>query len=266
MVKSGGKPKPMRVAALQLPIRMEVAANLADLEAAISMLEPHTLAVAPEGCLSGYLPEPGFVGRLDDEVTARAIERARDMAAGAGIHLVVGACLEVEGVWRNAAFCMGPQRRLWRYDKINLAQSERGDFTPGDELPVFDLIVDGKPVRLGVQICREIRYPEQWRWLAMRGAQVIAYVNNAVGSAHGHDLWRAHAVSRAAETQRFVVGANNAAPDQTCPTLVVTPSGKVIAEAPVGETTTVVASIDLAEVSDWIIGQARGDVVAVTGV
>jgi predicted amidohydrolase len=62
-------------------------------------------------------------------------------------------------------------------------------------------------------------------------------------------LWRSYVVSRAAETQRFVVGANNAAPDQTCTTLIVAPSGRVIAEAPVGETSTVGAQIELSEVS-----------------
>jgi predicted amidohydrolase len=89
-------------------------------------------------------------------------------------------------------------------------------------------------------------------------------VNNAVGSANGHDLWRAHVISRAAETQRFVVGANNAAADQTCTTLIVSPAGRVIGEAPVGETVAVSAWIELSEVSDWVIGQARSDVVAVT--
>jgi predicted amidohydrolase len=203
------------------------------------------------------------VDRLDPAATAQAIEHARLMAAQAQIHLVVGACIQVDGAWRNATFYMGPERQLWRYDKINLAHSERGDFAPGDQLQVIDLMIGGEPLRLGVQMCREIRYPEQWRYLAAQGAQVIAYVNNAIGSAHGHEVWRAHVVSRAAETQRFVVGANNAAPDQTCTTLVVSPSGKVMSEAPVGSTTTAMADIDLAEVSDWVISQARSDVVAV---
>lgn len=254
----------MRVAAIQFPVRMDVGSNLHDLQAAVAALAPQTLAVAPEGSLSGYLPKQGFVRQLDHAATAQAIEHARGMAANAQVHLVVGACVQIDGAWRNATFYMGPDRQLWRYDKINLARSERGDFTPGDDLPVIDLVIGGEPVRLGVQMCREIRYPEQWRSLASRGAQVIAYVNNAVGSADGYDLWRAHVISRAAETQRFVVGANNAAPDQTCTTLVVAPSGKVIAEAQVGAMATAEAEIDLAEVSDWVISQSRSDVVAVT--
>ena len=253
----------MRVAALQLPVLMDVATNLQRLKTAIKALPPATLAVAPEGCLSGYLPEPGMVRRLDQSATLDAIEIAHDWARRAGVHLIAGACLETQGVWRNATFYLGPQGERWRYDKINLAMSERADFAPGDQLPVLDIIVDGQSVRVGIQMCREIRYPEQWRLLAQRGAQVIAYVNNAVGNPDGPSLWRAHAVSRAAENQRFVVGANNAAPDQGCTSLIVAPSGKVLAEAAVGAISTVAAEIDLAEVSDWVLNQARSDVVEV---
>jgi predicted amidohydrolase len=98
----------------------------------------------------------------------------------------------------------------------------------------------------------------------MQGAHLIAYVNNAIGSSNGHDLWRAHLINRAAETQRFVAGANNAAPDQTCSTLIVTPAGRVIEEAPIGQTAAITSRIELSEVSDWVIGQSRSDVVAVT--
>ncbi len=98
-----------------------------------------------------------------------------------------------------------------------------------------------------------------------KGAQIIAYVNNAVGNPEGPNLWRAHVVSRAAENQRFVVGANNAAIDQGCTSLIVAPSGKVLAEATVGAVSSVTAEIDLAEVSDWIIDQARTDVVSIEG-
>lgn len=254
----------MQVAALQCPVRMDVSANIRDLEAAVVTLAPQTLVVAPEGLLSGYLPEPGFITKLDEATTLQAIEHARALAVQRQIHIVAGACVRVDGVWRNSSFYFGPDGQSVRYDKINLARSERDDFTPGNTLPVFNVQWGAGWARLGVQMCREIRYPEQWRWLAMQGAQVIAYVNNAIGSTDGHDLWRSHVISRAAETQRFVIGANNAAKDQTCTTLIIAPSGRVIAEAPVGETTVITARIELSEVSDWVISQARKDVVAVT--
>ncbi len=253
----------MRAAAIQFPVTMNVPANLAALERAVGSLKPGCLAVAPEGALSGYEPVAGFVERLNSDVTAKALEFTQDLIRRTGIHLVVGACLRVNGIWRNSAFCFEPDGTSRRYDKINLAQSERGTFEAGNALPIFDITVDGLPVRLGIQMCREIRYPEQWRYLSASGAQIIAYVNNAVGSRNGHEVWRAHAISRAAETQRFVIGANNAAADQTCPTLIVSPSGEVLSEAPIGSSQAIESEIDLSQVSNWVIGQARSDVVDV---
>jgi len=182
----------------------------------------------------------------------------------AGVHLVIGACLFSDGEWRNASLYFGPQGETHRYDKINLAVSERGVFTPGDRLPVFDIMVAGSPVRLGIQMCREIRYAEQWRVLASQGAQVFAYVNNAIGAAKGPHLWRSHLISRAAETQRFIIGANNAAVDQTCPSMIISPEGELLTELDLGVAQVGQASLDLAMVSDWVLDQARVDVVAVT--
>lgn len=255
----------IQAAAVQFRVTMDVPSNVATLEQLIEPLPQDALAVAPEGALSGYLPEPGFVERISTDETAAAAERIAAVCQRKRIHLVAGACVRDEdGAWRNSSLYFGPGGERARYDKINLAQSERGAFVPGNELPALDIVVGGQPVRLGIQMCREIRYPEQWRVLAERGAQVFAYVNNAIGSARGDWLWRAHLISRAAETQRFIVGANNAAPDQTCPTIILAPSGDLIASAPPGSETIALATLDLALVSDWVLGQARGDVVSVT--
>ncbi len=253
----------LRTAVLQFPVGMDAAANLARLRAGIDGLEAGTLAVAPEGALSGYLPEPGFVASLDPKTIAHAIERARATVATKGIHLVVGACVLHDGRWMNSSFYMGPDGQFERYDKINLAESERGTFRPGDQLPVFDIVHESEAVRLGIQMCREIRYPEQWRALATKGAQVIAYVNNAIGSTQGDQVWRAHMISRAAETQRFILGANNAAPDQKCPSMIVSPAGMVLAEIATGAEGAAEATIALDEISDRVLSQARHDVVAV---
>ena len=179
------------------------------------------------------------------------------------MHLIAGACFLDDGVWKNSSFYFGPEGRLERYDKINLARSERGTFVPGNRLPVYEIHHESEAFCLGIQMCREIRYPEQWRVLASKGAQVIAYVNNAVGSIDVDQVWRAHMSSRAAETQRFVIGANNAAPDQKCPSMIVSPSGRVLAEIAIGREGKTEAMLALNEVSDWVLRQARDDVVSV---
>lgn len=239
-------------ATIQIPVTLDIRANTDAVLKALSTLGPDTLAVAPEGALSGYAPTPDFIGRVSPDAVQSAIDEIGAAVREAGVHLVIGACLFSAGEWRNASLYFGPRGETHRYDKINLAVSERGVFTPGDRLPVFDLTIAGAPVRLGIQMCREIRYPEQWRVLASRGAQVFAYVNNAIGSAKGPHLWRSHLISRAAETQRFIIAANNAAPDQTCPSMILSPAGEALTE------------LDLAQVSDWVLGQARVDLVEVT--
>lgn len=254
---------PILAAILQLRVTMDVAANVDTLERLLSALPENTLAVAPEGTLSGYLPQPGFVAAIDQAATWGAIDHVAALCKTLNRHLIVGACVKDADAWRNTSFYFGPRGERGRYDKINLAHSERPDFAPGSMLPVFDIELDGQPVRLGIQMCREIRYPEQWRALAEQGAQVIAYVNNAVGSKTGDALWRAHMLSRAAETQRFVLGANNAAVDQTCPSMIVAPDGAVLAEVSSGAESSATAALKLDDVSDWVISQARTDVVEV---
>jgi predicted amidohydrolase len=249
-------------AALQFRVTMDPAANAAAIASLVEPLAPDTLVVAPEGALSGYENRAGFTADIDIAAISHAISATADLARAKRLHIVAGACLHEAGRWSNSALYFGPYGERARYDKINLAISERDAFEPGDTLPVFDISIAGQPVRLGIQMCREIRYPEQWRALAMQGAQVIAYVNNAIGSTSGDAVWRAHMISRAAETQRFIVGANNAAPDQTCPSMIVAPDGAVLAEATGAEAKCRAAQLDLSAVSDWVLSQARSDVVA----
>lgn len=250
-------------AALQFPVSMDVSANLSIFETLLNGLPEDALVVTPEGALSGYRPEPGFVNNLNSKRTADAIEHISDIALDRRVHIIAGACVLIDNTWRNSSFLFGADGKRQRYDKVNLAQSERGTFEPGNTLPVFKIEIAGKPVRLGIQMCREIRYPEQWRVLAEQGAQVIAYPNNAVGSKKGDALWRAHLTSRAAETQRFIIGANNSASDQTCPTVIIDPTGDILADIPIGKIGRVTADLSLEKVSNSVLQQARCDIVRV---
>ncbi len=249
-------------ATLQFPVTMSPALNASAIASLADTLATDTLVVTAEGALSGYENRAGFTADIDAAATDKAIAAVADFARLKRLHIISGVCLSENGRWTNSALYFGPNGERARYDKINLAMSERGQFEPGNKLPVFDITIAGQPVRLGIQMCREIRYPEQWRALAAQGAQLIAYVNNAIGSKTGAAVWRAHLISRAAETQRFIIGANNAAPDQTCPSMIVGPDGAVLAEATGAEAKCISAKLDLGAVSDWVLSQARSDVVA----
>ena len=60
-----------------------------------------------------------------------------------------------------------------RYAKVHLPSGERDAATPGDGFPVFE--VDG--VKVGVQICYDLNFPEGCRILAVKGAEVIFWPN-----------------------------------------------------------------------------------------
>lgn len=137
--------------------------------------------------------------------------------------------------------------------------SERGSFMPGSGINVFPARIGGNDTVLGIQMCREIKYPEQWAAVAQKGASLIAFLNNAVGDESISPIWKSHLVSRAAETQRFVLAANNAALDQKCPSMILAPSGQILAELDPGPEYGAHCELNLSQVSDWVLGQRRSD-------
>ncbi|MER5618538.1 nitrilase-related carbon-nitrogen hydrolase [Streptomyces sp. NPDC002215] len=137
--------------------------------------------------------------------------------------------------------------------------NERGQLDAGSELSTLPIHLASGPITLGVQIRREIRFPEQWQHLAGRGAQAFIYLTHAANPSEPAGVWRSHLISRAAENQRFVLAANVADPHQHCPSMVISPRGEVLAEANSAETTVIRTTIDLDESANWYLGQRRQD-------
>lgn len=254
----------MSVLVAQFPVSLSIASNLEMIVAVLEQAQRDELVVLPEGALSGYAEDPDFLQRLDVSELTRALEQLRNVTQRRGLHVVLGSCLNESGKWYNAGLYCGPQGEQGLYYKINLAIKERGFFTAGSRLPLIKLIVQGQLVTLGIQLCREIRFPEQWQYLARAGAEVFAYLTNAVGDNSGEqvEVWRSHLISRAAENQRFVLGVNNAGKGQKCPSMVVAPDGKVLWEALSSTVEMKHCEIDVAQISNWYLNQARLDVVA----
>ncbi len=109
-----------------------------------------------------------------------------------------------------------------------------------------------------MQLCREIRFPEQWQYLARSSAKLLFYLTNAIGDDSVLPVWRSHLISRAAENQRFVIAANNAHAQQKCPTIIINPSGHVLAEIVSDTVETQRIHIQLNQVSNWYLSQSRG--------
>ena len=255
----------MKLTALvaQFPVSLSIQKNLESIHSILLQTRPGDLVVLPEGSLSGYDTDTSFLEHINNGDLMAGKAHLQTEAVARKINLWVGACVNQNGKWFNAAWGFFADGRTAVYHKINLANHERGFFSAGNHLPVFEMETPDGKVKLGVQICRELRFPEQWRWLAQRGAQVFLHLNNAIGVTFPQPVWKSHLVSRAAENQRFVLSANNAASKQISPTIAVAPDGQVMDEIVSAEPGILRIELDLSKISDLYLHQCRTDVISV---
>jgi predicted amidohydrolase len=116
---------------------------------------------------------------------------------------------------------------------------------PGEEIVLSELS-GGLPI--GLTVCYDLRFPELYRILAVRGARVIAVPSaftKVTGAAHWEILVRARAI----ENQAFVVAADQVGahePDKESygGSMIVDPWGEVLARA-ADEECFVAADLDL---------------------
>ena len=243
----------------QIPVGWSVNDNEEAIATTLSAASPGDVVLTPEGSLSGYPSrgeaEASCLEGIDHREVEAALGRLATSAREAQVTLWVGACRMAGAMLANEAIGVCPDGTRVVYRKTNLGSVERGRFVPGDQLPVFN--VGGSTVAL--QICREVRFSEQWLALADRGAAVFLHPDNGIEPGWSFDVWRSRLVARAHETQRFVVSANAAHPDQHAPSLVVAPTGEIIDELPRGTTTVRRYELDVTAIDDTYLAQRRRD-------
>jgi predicted amidohydrolase len=138
-----------------------------------------------------------------------------------------------------------------------LATLDRKHFTAGNNLEVFK----AEELKFGLQLCRDNAFPEQWKILKKKGAQLVFHINNAIKKS---DINRKHVlISRAFENQYFVISVNNCAKSQTLPSLAISPFGEIIFESKPQKESVKVIDIDLSEVKSDYLEQERTDLVEV---
>jgi predicted amidohydrolase len=218
---------------------------------------------ASKGAELVVLPEKWSVLGTAEQMAAGAqpldgtcIAWARAVASELGIDLLAGSIVErVAGQDKsaNTSVHVGPSGEIRAvYRKIHMfdvevdgvVYAESREEEPGTELVVSEL---AGGARLGMSVCYDVRFPELYRILAVRGAEVIA-VPSAFTLATTRDHWEVLVRARAIENQCFVVAANQigAHPPGNRSggrSLIVDPWGLVLATAP-DEETAIVADLD----------------------
>jgi predicted amidohydrolase len=252
----------MSIVIAQVPVVWDVDANLVTVQHVIGETRAGDVILLPEGMLSGYGEDLSPLAATDPAAVNRALAQVADLAKQKHVQIFCGSLLALEGEWCNAGLFFPADGDFQVYRKINLAMNERDRLRPGDQLPTIDIPHPDGKITAGVQLCREIRFPEQWQYLATAGAQLFVYLTNAANTREPEGVWRSHLISRAAENQRFVASANIADPNQHCPSMVVSPRGEVLGELPRGRCDLLRHVLDLDEAGSWYLGQRRQDVLS----
>ncbi len=215
-------------------------------------------AAAAQGAELVVLPEKwsvlGTPGQLEtgaEPLDGRSLSWARSTARELGIDLVAGSIVEAREDTEkssNTSVHVGPDgelhavyRKLHMFDAevdaVRYAESDGEQ--PGDEV-VTTTLANG--VMLGMSICYDVRFPELYGELALRGAEILSVPSNFT-LATTRDHWEVLLRARAIENGCFVLAANQIGNHSGGRSMIVDPWGLVLACAPDTETA-VLADLD----------------------
>lgn len=190
----------------------------------LNTIECYCREARDQGAVLLALPENFASMGLSDEAKIRLAEPYRDgpiqtavsqLAKSYGLWIIAGSIpLKSKGL-RTTASCLvydADGACVTRYDKIHLfdvrvspqeAHQESLTIEPG-----IDIVVADTPIgRVGLSVCYDVRFPELYRQLVLKGAEVLvipAAFTAVTGKAHWDILVRARAI----ETLCYVLAPN----------------------------------------------------------
>jgi predicted amidohydrolase len=242
----------MRVALAQLssPLEEPVAERIARVSEVVRGIRGADLVMLPELWASGYFAFDRYE-ELAEAAGGDLVRRMGELAREIGTHLHLGSVLErdPDGRLYNAALLLGPDgQELLHYRKIHVFGYESLEstlLTAGTRADVAATPLGS----IGVTTCYDLRFPELYRVLVDRGAELVAVP--AAWPMARLEHWRLFTRVRAVENQVFLLACNAAGSQGDVElaghSVVVDPWGRVVAEAGADEEV-LVADIDTDEV------------------
>ncbi len=225
----------MKIGCLQMAVaKGDVGANVDTLR----RLLPGAVAKGVGLLLLPEMWSGGFAFRELPKIAAATpgvLEQLRQMSAAGG-PIIAGSMPEAtdDGI-RNTLYLTGEEGVLCSYRKIHLFPPFKEDLflRPGKQLRLTAV----GDLKVGLAICFDLRFPELFRKLALKGAELLLV--SGQWPVERLDHWRVLVRARAIENQVWVAACNTHG--KTGKTLfaghsmIVDPAGVVVAEAGDGE-------------------------------
>ncbi|MGI6177184.1 MAG: carbon-nitrogen hydrolase family protein [Eubacterium sp.] len=249
----------VKVSLLQMAVGRDEQANLEKARKMVleSSERGAQIAVLPEMFICPYSHK--YMPQYAEERGGRAYSFLSACAREAGVVLVGGSIPERDGgKLYNTSFVFDQNgNEIARHRKVHLFDAdvkggirffESEIFTPGDELTLFSAYGH----RFGLCICFDIRFPEIFRLMALKGAEAVfvpASFNMTTGPMH----WELSFRMRAVDNQLFTVGVAPARDENGhyvsyANSIACSPWGKVICRAGTAEGISIV-QLDFDEVT-----------------
>jgi predicted amidohydrolase len=217
-------------------------APTADPAANLAVIDDLASRAAARGARVVVFPE--YSSYFEKELGPRFVEAAQPLdgpfvsglgkiAFRLGLHLVAGLVAST-GTERfsNTLVAVGPSgsivatyRKLHLYDAFG--QKESDWVVPGDIEAPETFEIDGLTV--GLQTCYDIRFPEVTRMLVDAGVEVVLLPSEWVRGPLKEHHWRTLVTARALENTVYIAAADHVPPVGVGNSLIVDPSGVVIA-------------------------------------
>lgn len=266
----------MRIALAQLELSAEPELNLASVLSAIGRAaqDEVDLLVFPEATMKAF--NSGRLDTIAEEYSKNFVEEIRVAAAEERVNVIAGFFRPADTIERsgktfsrvtNSLVATGPKREgedtsyVEFYDKIHLFDAygfyESNTVKPGNDLKVVEIpLRDGGCAKVGLAICFDVRFPEQFVELAQQGAEIIVLPTSWNDGPGKLTQWQTLTAARALDSTCYLAAAGAARPGGSAksgvnegPTGIghsrlVAPDGHIIVEAGFGPQY-VVADINL---------------------
>ncbi len=205
----------------------------------------------PELNITGYANDP-VMATFAIPVPGPAVNTLQAIADAEKITILAGSAELAGGRLFASHLVLRPEQPVGVYRKLHIAPPEAPYFSAGDRVPLFS---DHGAV-FGIQLCFDGHFPELTTQMAVNGADIV-FIPHASprGEARDkHRSWMRHLPARAYDNGIFVVACNQCGPNGRGlhfpgNTMVIGPSGKVIAAGLSGEEGILVTDLKVADLT-----------------
>lgn len=234
----------MKAAVVQLHIEEDLEQNISNCldlvrQAAAAGAD---IVVLPE--MIDYLGDKEGVAAIKSDIPGLVSDRFADIAAQLGIWLLAGSIHEnipgSDRTYNTSVLFDRSGNQVAKYRKLHLYDVhipgrvealESATIAPGDDIVTAD--IEGRTA--GLTICYDIRFPELYREIANRGAEIV-FLPAAFMLFTGKDHWEPLIRARAIENQCFMLASGQQGVSTTGRatfgrSMIVDPWGTVLATA-----------------------------------